>query len=56
MTGLITGVQPIHFRPDAEVVISPRVATGDLAALPLETRDGMDGASSAPSAADRGER
>src|SRR4029453_17232789 len=37
-TGLITGVQPVHFRPDAEVVIDDRLATGDLSELPPETR------------------
>jgi len=37
-TGLVTGVQPVHFTPDADVVIAERVATGDLAALPAATR------------------
>ena len=49
-TGLITGVQPVHFRPDARVVIEDRIATGDLAELPLETRIRLSGASSTPSA------
>jgi hypothetical protein len=30
-TGLITGVQPVYFLPNAEVVIDDRIATGDLA-------------------------
>jgi hypothetical protein len=37
-TGLITGVQPVHCLPDASVVIDDRIPTGDLAALPPETR------------------
>jgi hypothetical protein len=28
---LITGVQPAHFLPNAEVVIDDRIAAGDLA-------------------------
>lgn len=40
-TGLITGVQPVHFRPDAKVVVDDRITTGDLARLPLETRDDL---------------
>jgi predicted phosphodiesterase len=48
-TGLITGVQPVHFRPDARVVIEDRIATGDLAELPLETRIRLSGASPTPS-------
>jgi predicted phosphodiesterase len=47
-TGLITGVQPVHFRPNAEVVIDDRIATGDLAKLPLETRNRLGGGSAAP--------
>jgi predicted phosphodiesterase len=47
-TGLITGVQPVHFRPNAEVVIDDRIATGDLANLPLETRNRLGGGSAAP--------
>jgi hypothetical protein len=50
-TGLITGVQPVHFQPDAKVVIEDRIATGDLAKLPAETRISLSGASPAPSAA-----
>ena len=38
-TGLITGVQAVHFTPDATVVIDRRAATGELAGLPAETRD-----------------
>ncbi|GAA2111240.1 hypothetical protein GCM10009841_33900 [Microlunatus panaciterrae] len=37
-TGLITGVQPIHFMPNGDVVIDPRITTGDVSALPPETR------------------
>ena len=37
-TGLITGVQPVRFRPDARVVIEERIATGDLDLLPADTR------------------
>jgi predicted phosphodiesterase len=48
-TGLITGVQPVHFRPDAEVVIEDRIATGDLSELPPETRMKLDTASPTPS-------
>jgi predicted phosphodiesterase len=48
-TGLITGVQPVHFRPDARVVIEDRIATGDLAELPVETRIRLSGASPTPS-------
>jgi predicted phosphodiesterase len=47
-TGLITGVQPVRFRPDAEVVIEDRIATGDLTKLPLETRIKLGGASATP--------
>jgi predicted phosphodiesterase len=47
-TGLITGVQPVHFLPNAEVVIDDRIATGDLALLPPETRIRLGGASSTP--------
>lgn len=37
-TGLITGVQPLHFLPDASVVLDARMPTGDLATLSEETR------------------
>ena len=37
-TGLITGVQPVHFRPDGRVVIENRITTGDVNLLPAETR------------------
>jgi hypothetical protein len=47
-TGLITGVQPVHFRPDATVLIEDRIATGDLSNLPLETRIKLGGASATP--------
>jgi predicted phosphodiesterase len=49
-TGLVTGVQPVHFRPDAKVVIEDRIATGDLAKLPVETRIRLSGASTTPGA------
>ena len=49
-TGLITAVQPVHFRPDAKVVIDDRIATGDLAELPPETRMKLSGVSATPSA------
>jgi predicted phosphodiesterase len=49
-TGLITGVQPVHFLPDAKVVIEDRIATGDLTKLPAETRIRLSGASPTPSA------
>jgi predicted phosphodiesterase len=44
-TGLVTGVQPVHFRPNAKAVIEDRIATGDLAKLPMETRIRLGGAS-----------
>jgi predicted phosphodiesterase len=47
-TGLITGVQPVHFRPDASVVIDDRIATGDLTKLPLQTRVRLGGALPTP--------
>ena len=37
-TGLITGVQPVRFRPDAKVVIEDRISTGDPDQLSAETR------------------
>ena len=43
-TGLITGVQPVHFEPDARVVIDNRIPTRDLAELPEETRVKLGGA------------
>lgn len=33
-TGLITGVQPVHFLPNAEVVTDDRIATGDSRSRP----------------------
>jgi hypothetical protein len=48
-TGLITGVQPVHFRPDAKVVIDNRIATGDLTRLPADTRIKLGSASARPS-------
>ena len=47
-TGLITGVQPVHFRPDASVVIDDRVPTGDLDSLPVATRIKLGGDSPTP--------
>ncbi len=47
-TGLITGVQPVHFLPNAKVVIDKRIATGDLTALPPETREALGGATPTP--------
>jgi predicted phosphodiesterase len=47
-TDLITGVQPVHFLPNAKVVIEDRIATGDLGKLPLETRIRLGGASANP--------
>ena len=49
-TGLVTGVQPVHVTPDARVVIDPRRATGDLDALPPQTRLRLTGATPAPTA------
>ena len=46
-TGLITGVQPVHLEPDAEVTIDPRTETGDLTTLPEATRVRLAGGSSA---------
>ena len=47
-TGLITGVQPVHFLPDASVRIEDRIATGNLEALPLDTRIKLGGATPTP--------
>ncbi len=47
-TGLITGVQPVHITPTAKVVIDDRIPTGDLAALPPETRLELTGSSTTP--------
>ncbi|MFL6063566.1 MAG: metallophosphoesterase [Friedmanniella sp.] len=47
-TGLITAVQPLHFTPDAQVVIDDRIPTGDLQRLPLETRLRLGGATPTP--------
>ena len=47
-TGLVTGVQPVRFRPDGRVVIEDRIRTGDLSQLPPETRVKL-GASPSPS-------
>jgi hypothetical protein len=53
-TGLITGVQGVHFTPDAEVVIDDRVATGNLDALPEETRARLSSTTPAPTASPTG--
>jgi predicted phosphodiesterase len=53
-TGLVTGVQAVHFTPDAEVVIDDRTATGDLAALPAETRARLTGSTPPPTATPTG--
>jgi hypothetical protein len=47
-TGLITGVQPVHFTPDARVVLDDRIPTGDLARLPLDTRLRLGGTDPTP--------
>jgi hypothetical protein len=48
-TGLITGVQPVHCLPDGTVIIDDRIPTGDLAALPPETRSRLGGGDLSPS-------
>jgi hypothetical protein len=50
-TGLITGVQPVHCLPDGTVIIDDRIPTGDLAALPPETRSRLGGRDVSPSPA-----
>jgi predicted phosphodiesterase len=50
-TGLITGVQPVHFLPAAKVVISKRIATGDLTRLPVHTRIQLGGGTPSPTPA-----
>ena len=52
-TGLVTGVQPVHFQPDATVDIAPRVDTGNVSELPFETRVRLSGSEPAPSATPR---
>jgi predicted phosphodiesterase len=47
-TGLITAVQPVHFRPDGKVVIDDRIPTGDLSRLPADTREKLGAASAMP--------
>jgi predicted phosphodiesterase len=47
-TGLITAVQPAHFRPDGKVVINDRIPTGDLSRLPADTREKLGAASAMP--------
>ena len=37
-------MQPVHFLPDAKVLIEDRIATGDLDNLPVETRIKLGGA------------
>lgn len=48
-TGLITGVQPVHFLPNATVVIDARIGTGNLSGLPAETRAKLGGGPATPS-------
>ena len=47
-TGLITAVQPVHFRPDGKVVIEDRIPTGDLSRLPADTREKLGAGSAVP--------
>lgn len=49
-TGLITGVQPVHFEPNGKVVIDDRIATGNVANLPPETRTKLGDAATTPTA------
>lgn len=42
-TGLITGVQPIHALPDGSLHIDDRINTGNLAALPEDTKHRLAG-------------
>jgi hypothetical protein len=51
-TGLITGVQPVHFSPDATVEIGKRISTGDPDRLPLATRESLGAVTPSPSAPD----
>lgn len=48
-TGLVTGVQPVHFRPDATVVIEDRIPTGNLGGLPAQTRERLGAPTASPS-------
>ncbi|HLL63987.1 MAG TPA: hypothetical protein VK401_13125, partial [Propionibacteriaceae bacterium] len=45
-TRLVTGVQPVRFRPDGGVVIGERIPTGDLTELPPDTRVKLGGSAS----------
>jgi predicted phosphodiesterase len=45
-TRLVTGVQPVRFRPDGGVVIGERIPTGDLTELPPDTRVKLGGSPS----------
>jgi len=47
-TGLVTGVQAVHLEPDGRVVIDRRTETGDVAALPDETRRRLAGETASP--------
>ena len=49
-TGLVTGVQTVRFTPNAEMLIEDRVSTGNLAALPEETRAKLSGSAPSPTA------
>nr|WP_269778777.1 metallophosphoesterase [Microlunatus antarcticus] len=47
-TGLVTGVQAVHLEPDGEVVVDARTDTGNVAALPPETRNRLAGETASP--------
>jgi hypothetical protein len=47
-TGLVTGVQAVHLEPDGEVVVDARTDTGNVAALPPETRRRLAGETPSP--------
>lgn len=49
-TGLVTGVQPVHYLPSGEVVIDPPTITGDVAQLPPDTRERLGQGKPSPSA------
>lgn len=47
-TGLVTGVQAVHFLPDARVVVDDRTDTGDLDQVPATTRARLSGTEPTP--------